>query len=222
MKYCEHCQVNIREDREECILCGNPLQITDVTEDYDELFPDIPPFYERRLAIRILIFISIVTVASSFAINFIFPTEINWPLLVLFALLSVWVGLFIIVQKRYHIPKKIIWLVVTISLLALFWDWWTGWRGWSLEFVIPIIIVSAMIIMYITARIMRLSINDYITYALIDGIFGIVPLLFILFGWVDLIYPSIISIVASIIFLAAIFIFQGEAIKTEILKRLHV
>lgn len=222
MKYCEHCQVNIREDREECILCGNPLQEIDNTEEYSELFPEIPPFYERHLAMRILVFISITAVASSFAINIIFPSDVNWPLFFLFGVLSIWIGVYIIIQKRYHIPKKIIWLVIILSLLALFWDWWTGWQAWSIEYVIPITIVSAMIIMYITAKIMKLSINDYITYALIDSIFGIVPLLFILLGWVEVIYPSVISIVASVVFLAAIFIFQGNAIKTEIRKRMHV
>lgn len=214
--------MNIRENRENCILCGNPLQVSDNTEEYAELFPVIPPFYERHLAMRILIFISISAVALSFAINLIFPSAVNWAVFFLFGVLSIWLGIYIIVQKRYHIPKKIIWLVIILSLLALFWDWRIGWRGWSLEYVIPITIVSAMIIMYITAKIMKLSINDYITYALIDSIFGIVPLLFILLGWVEVIYPSVISIVASVIFLAAIFIFQGNAIRTEIRKRTYL
>ncbi len=222
MKYCEHCQVNVRDERELCILCKNPLQTTDNIEECEDLFPKIAPFYERHLAMRILIFISIVAVVLSFAINIIFPSDVNWPLFFLFGVLSIWIGVYIIIQKRYHIPKKIIWLVIILSLLALFWDWRTGWHGWSLEYVIPITIVSAMIIMYITAKIMKLSINDYITYALIDSIFGIIPLLFILFGWVEVVYPSVISIVASIIFLAAIFIFQGKAIRTEIRKRMHV
>jgi hypothetical protein len=221
LQYCNHCRVYITEKRERCTLCGNPLEDNNITKSYDT-FPKIPPFYQSHLAIKIMIFISIAVVVLSFAIYTMFPSRINWPILVLLGLLSMWLSLVVIIQKSYHIPKKIIWQVVIISLLSIFWDWRTGWRGWSLDFVIPIACMSAMILMYVTAKVLRLSVNDYITYALIDGVFGIIPLIFILFDWVKIIYPSIISVSLSIITLAAIFIFQGENIKEELNKRMHI
>ncbi len=221
MKYCRHCKVSIREDRERCTLCENRLE-EDPSQESEEVFPEIEPFYKSNLALKIMIFISIVAVVVSFAIDMIFPSRINWPILFLLAVISIWVGLIIIVQKRYHIPKKIIWQVIIISMLAVFWDYKIGWRGWSLDYVIPIACVSAMIIMYVTAKIMKLSSRDYVTYALIDGIFGIVPAIFIVFNLVNVVYPSIISIGFSIISLAAIFIFQGKEIKSEINKRMHI
>lgn len=221
MKYCNHCKVYIREDRDRCTLCENILD-DELKSKSEDVFPDIPPFYESHLAMKILIFISIIAVVVSFGINMVFPTRVNWPILFIFGVLSIWIGLIIIVQKRYHIPKKIIWQVIIISLLAIFWDYETGWRGWSIDYVIPIACVSAMIIMYVTAKIMNLSIRDYITYAFLDGIFGIIPVVFIAFDLVKVIYPSIISIGFSIISLSAIFIFQGKEIKAEIKKRMHI
>lgn len=220
MKYCRHCKVYIREEHDRCILCQNILEEKSdgLVED---VFPDIPPFYESHLALKIMIFISIVALVLSFGINMIFRSNINWPILFMFAVISIWVGLIIIVQKRYHIPKKIVWQVVIICILAVFWDYKTGWRGWSIDYVIPIACVSAMVIMYVTAKIMKLSVRDYITYALIDGIFGIIPIIFIFFDLLNVIYPSIISIGFSLISLSAIFIFQGKEIKTEIDKRMH-
>jgi hypothetical protein len=217
MKSCSYCNVNIRGNREKCPLCGNPLPYGDAENIEDEIFPSIPPFYESHLAIRIMVFISIVSIVVSFAINIIFPSKVNWPLLFLFGIISVWLGLYAILQKRYHIPKKIVWQAVIISLLSVFWDWRMGWRGWSLNYVIPIACISATIIMYVTAKILNLSVRDYITYSLIDSIFGIIPL-----GWVDVIYPSIISIALSIISLSAILIFQGTDIKAEMDKRMHI
>ena len=188
----------------------------------EEIFPEIPPVYESHLALKIMMFISIVALVVSFGINIIFPSEINWPILFMLAVISIWGGLIIIVQKRYHIPKKILWQVIIISILAVFWDYKTGWRGWSLDYVIPVACVSAMIIMYITAQILNLSIRDYITYIFLTGIFGIIPILFIIFNLVDVVYPSIISIGVSVILLSAIFIFQGKEIKLEITKRMHI
>lgn len=221
VKYCRHCKVYIRDDRTRCSLCENKLE-KELGGQVEETFPFIAPFYEGKLALKIMIFISIAAIVTSFALHLIFPTEMNWGILFILAVISIWVGLIIILQKRYHIPKKIMWQVVIISTLAVFWDYKMGWRGWSLDFVIPIASVSAMIIMYVTAKIMKLSIGDYITYALIDGIFGIIPVLFILFDLVNVLYPSIISIAFSIISLSAIFIFQGKEMKEEIQKRMHI
>ena len=221
MKYCSHCKVYIREEHERCVLCENTLDNEEI-EKSEDIFPEIPPFYESHLAVKILIFISIVAIVVSFGFNMIFPNTRNWTIPILFGVLSIWIGLIIIVQKRYHIPKKIVWQSIIISILSIFWDYQTGWRGWSLDYVIPIASVSAMIIMFITAKIMKLSIRDYIIYAFIDGLFGIIPILFIAFNLVDTIYPSIISIGFSVISMSAIFIFQGNEIKNQMNKRMHM
>jgi hypothetical protein len=202
-------------------LCGNALP-TDSSEEHEEIFPRIPPAYERHLAIRIMLFISIVTVVVSFAIYKIFSININWPVFIVFGLLSMWLSLIMVIRKRHNIPKNIMWQVTIVSGLSILWDWRTGWRGWSLDYVTPIACITAMFVMYVTAKIMKLSVRDYITYSLLEGLFGIIPLLFILFGWINVVYPSILCVGISIIFLSAIFIFQGENIKTELSKRMHI
>lgn len=221
MKYCNHCNVRITQDKEKCILCGNFVSaIPD--EKPEKIFPEIPPAFESHMVFKIMLFISITTIVISFVIDMIFPSFINWPLLMVFGLISIWLGLFVIFQKRYNIHKKIIWQVVIVSFLSLFWDWNTGWQGWSITYVIPTIFISAMVLMYVTGKIMKLSVRNYIIYALIDGVLGIVPALFILFGWVRIIYPSIISVGISIIFLSAIFIFKGKEIREELNKKMHI
>lgn len=221
MRYCSHCKVNVRGKRDKCVLCENILE-EESNAKSEEIFPKIPPFYESHLALKIMVFISIVALVVSFGINMIFSSNINWPMLFMLAVISIWIGVIIIIQKRYHIPKKILWQVIIISVLAVLWDYKTGWRGWSIDYIIPIACVSAMIIMYITAKVMKLSVRDYITYVFLAGIFGIIPILFIIFNLVDVVYPSIISIGFSIILLSAIFIFQGKEIKDEITKRMHI
>ncbi|SHI09850.1 hypothetical protein SAMN02745823_02385 [Sporobacter termitidis DSM 10068] len=222
MLYCPQCRIQIRGVKERCVLCGNTLSMLDPDKGKEEVFPVISPAYERHLAIRILVFISFAAVVASFAIRMIFPTDVNWPLFVVFGLVSMWLSLVVIVRKSHNIPKTIMWQVTVVTLLSILWDWQTGWRGWSINYLMPIIYVSAELVMYITARIMKLSIRDYITYAMLDGLFGILPVIFILFGWVQVLYPSVICIAVSVIFLAGIFIFQGEDIKNEWNKRMHI
>ncbi len=220
MKYCSHCKVYIRGNKPQCPLCENSLP--DALEEEETLFPTVPLIFESHLALRITAFISIAALVISFAIKEIFPSSINSPLFVLLALLTMWLCLIIVIRKRYNIAKTIMWQVSLISIFSVIWDWRIGWQGWSLNYVIPISCVAAMFVMYITAKIMHLSVRDYIVYLLLDGLFGFIPILFLLFDWITVYYPSILCVTISIIFLAAILIFEGENIKYELNKRMHI
>lgn len=220
MQYCNHCQVHIRGNKDKCPLCMNLLSESD--NEWENIYPDIPLTFEGHLAIRIMLFISIVSIVLSFVLYRIFHININWPIFIVFGLLSMWLSLILVIKKRHNIPKSIMWQVTIVSALSIFWDYETKWRGWSINYVIPITLVLAMLILYITAKIMKLSVRDYILYFLLDGLFGIIPIGFILLGWVETIYPSILCVTVSVIFTSAIIIFQGDNIKNEFHRRMHI
>ncbi|ROR27238.1 hypothetical protein EDD66_107152 [Mobilisporobacter senegalensis] len=222
MQYCKHCQVHVRGKRETCPLCMNLLTGREYSDDLDLAYPEIPLTFEGHLVIRIILFISIISIVISFVFNRVFPSHINWPVFVVFGLVSMWLSLIAVMKKKHNIPKTIMWQVTIVSALSIFWDYETKWRGWSINYVIPITLVLAMLIMYITAKIMKLGVRDYILYFLLDGLFGIIPVGFILFDWISTIYPSILCVTVSIIFTCAIIIFQGENIKNEFNRRMHI
>jgi hypothetical protein len=95
-------------------------------------------------------------------------------------------------------------------------------KGWSINYVIPLVCVAAMISMALISKIIKLYIEDYILYIIIDGLFGIVPIIFIITGLLDVLYPSIICISISVISLATIIIFEDKRLIAEIKRRLHV
>lgn len=222
MILCKQCKVYIRDNKKTCPLCGNIL-----AEDFnnvkgDDVYPVIPPTYERHMVIRFLLFFSIVTIVISYIIRKLFPTNVNWPTLVFLGLLSTWLSITDALRKRHNITKSIMWQVIIVSSLSIFWDWKIGWKGWSFDYAIPILCIAAMIVMYVTAKVMKLGVSNYIAYFLLGGLFGIIPVLFILFDLVTVDIPSIISVAVSIIFLSAILIFQGDNIKQELQKRMHI
>ena len=221
MRYCSHCKVQIRGQNNNCPLCGNILSFGDPKGE-EIVYPEIPPTYQSHLATRIMLFISVTAAVSSFAVYMIFPTDVNWPLFVLFGLASMWLSLSVILRKMKNIPKIILWQVIIVSLLSLFWDWQTGWHFWSVDYVIPFIFVAAILVMYVTAKIMKLSVKDYIMYAFLDAVLGIIPVAFIAFQLVTVLYPTILCVASSIIFIAAIFLFHGGSISDELDKRMHV
>ncbi|MFU0828683.1 MAG: DUF2089 domain-containing protein [Lachnoclostridium sp.] len=220
MQFCEHCKVHIRGNRKYCPLCQNT--VTGAGSEEEEIFPKVPVNYQYNVVIRIMLFISVSVVVISLAVYAMFPVKVNWPMFVLAGVLCIWISLALVIRKRYNIPKTIIWQVAVISVLAAIWDWRTGWRGWSLDFVFPIACVVAMIVMYIMAKIMKLGVRDFIIYIVLDSLFGIIPVLFYLLKLLHIIYPSIISISFSILSLAAVILFQGDQIKEELKKRMHL
>lgn len=220
MLYCQHCKITSKETRETCPICGNKLSGS-IKEEIKENYPEIPSYLKNNLMLRLLILFSIILVVVSFTIGAIFPTTINWPLLLALALGSLWLDLIFLVQKRFHLAKKILSQVFILSLLSIFWDYMTGYRGWAIAYVFPILCILALFLMYSLAIIMKLSPRDYVTYAVLSALFGIFPLLFILLKLAVPSYPSIISIAVSLIFLSAIFILQGVSIRGEFKKKLH-
>jgi hypothetical protein len=91
-----------------------------------------------------------------------------------------------------------------------------------MDFVIPIACVVAMVVMAATAKIMRLAVRNFIIYFLLDGIFGIIPVLFIAFHLLRVIYPSIICVTVSLISISALALFEGENMKEELNKKMHI
>ena len=81
MQYCEHCKVHIRGNRKYCPLCQNTLSGSG--SDEEEAFPDVPVTYQYNLMIRVMLFISISIVVISFAINAMFPVNVNWPMFII-------------------------------------------------------------------------------------------------------------------------------------------
>lgn len=221
MKYCKNCKVNVKGKRNACPLCQGIL--TGSEEIEEEIFPKIPFVYrEHKVLLKFMMFFSIVVASVSVGINILLINTGAWSLIVLGGLASAWVSIITAINKRHNIPKNIIYQVMVISVIVIIWDFLTHWKGWSIEYVIPFVCVFAMSSMAVISKILKLHLEDYILYLIIDGLFGIIPIIFIIFGFIKVIYPSIICILTSIISLSAILIFEGESMKEEMKKRLHI
>jgi hypothetical protein len=221
MQKCDNCQVLLKGDHPVCPLCGGIIPESDEKEA--DVFPHIPTIYQEfNIFIRLMILISIAGIIISFAINIIFTRESSWSLLVAASILCMWISLFFIIRKKNNIPKTILWQVAIIGIFSVVWDWSMGWRGWSIDYVIPSICVGAMIVMAIAAKLLKIGVRDLIVYFFVDGIFGFIPIIFLLFGGLTVIVPSVICVASSAISLSALVLFEGDNMKAELNKRMHI
>ncbi len=220
MKVCNNCKVEVVGNRKSCPLCQESLK----GEKYqEEIFPKIMFVYkEHGLFFKVLLLASIIIASTTIALNILLNEWGAWSIFVLGGLGSVWASLITAINKRNNIPKNIVYQVMIISIIAIVWDFLMGWRGWSISYVIPFACFFAMISMTVISKVLKLYLEDYILYIIIDGLFGIIPIIFIFTGMLSVILPSLICIVTSIISLSTILIFEDKKLLAEIKRRLHM
>ena len=220
MLCCDKCNVSVSGTHRRCPLCQGTLSGTGSAET--SVYPTLRRDEHRHLVIRSLVFLSFAAMVLCVCIDVLLTDTTIGSSYVIAAVACTWVCLANIMLRRHNIAKSILWTAFLVSLLAIGWDYFTGWHHWALDYVIPSVLVFTMLSVAVISKIMRKHIGEYAIYLIIDGLFGIVPSLFLLFNWVTVRYPSVICIATSLISLAALCTFESEQIKTELKKRLHL
>lgn len=221
MQYCDKCKVYIDGDRKQCPLCQ--VIFTDHGDPAAEVFPLIPSNRHRfHLLVRSMAFASSAVVVLSVVLNVLLTPHLLWSVFIAAAAACMWISLASAIRRRHNIPKNILWQVILLSAIAVGWDFFTRWHGWSISYVIPAICVFAMAAGAGCAVFMKLRMDEYMIYLILDALLGIIPLLFLLLGWLEVIYPSVICVAVSVLSFCALFSFAGDEFRWELRKRLHL
>ena len=222
MKVCKKCGITVGADRKFCPLCQRKLS-GEAEEGQQEIFPNLPSYYKQyHLFFRILIFLCVAVSAVSLLINFLIPTKIWWSLIVIAGIGCMWIILATAVKKRHNITKGILYMTVILSVCAGIIDYLTGFYRWSLNYVIPTLLLFTMLSIAILTRVLHSRPEDYLIYLIVNGLLGLMPLIFLLTGWATVQWPSLSCIMVSFLSLVGIFVFSKMDPKSELKKRLHI
>lgn len=221
MKYCTKCKVDVTGDLTFCPLCQSELLLEG--EIKESIFPVIKEENAKNyLVLKILGFISISASILSVFFNIILSSSSWWSLIVVVTVSAVWISLAIAIIKHRDLLKYLLYQSVIICLFAVFLDYITGQQGWAITFVVPIVFTLAMIVMYLLSKILHLQVGDYMIYLLLDALFGIIPILFLVTDKLQTDMPSIVCILGSIISVVGLVVFEGKNMLSELKRRLHV
>ena len=126
------------------------------------------------------------------------------------------------IRRRSSFCKHILYQVVTVGLVVVLFDLMTGFHRWSFNYVIPLMCTLTMLVIAAIAVTGHRMVSNYIIYMVLSAVFGIVPILFVLFHWTDVLWPTVFTAAASIIYLAGLLLFIGRDTVSELKKRLHL
>ena len=222
MKQCPHCQVKVKGEWEECPLCHQPLNSVESEETRRSPYPDIPLRFNKKRAFKWLMLTSLVIILGFYTAGFFISSPLGVWQLSLFGVVNLWLVLLIIIRKRRNIAKGILYLIVSGSLIAVYFDYIAGWSAWSTTFSIPIICSVATIAMFFAVRIVRLKVEDYILYLLTATLLGFLPSMFLFFNWTTWLFPSQVSLLLSTMMFIWITFKHGRAIVSELQKRAQI
>lgn len=221
MQYCEKCRVSVLGAKQVCPLCQGEL--TGEPQPQLEPYPPIPTLsYSIGFLLRLISFTAIVSIIVSFTVNLLFPSRVMWCWFVAGGVVCAWITTSVGIIKRKNVLKNISWQLFLLSALAVGWDLATTWRGWSLDYVIPSACMAAMASILIFSKAAKLPAEEYLTYLITDAVYGIVPAVFLLTGLVRVVYPSAICVACSLIYIAAMILFDGKRLKAELQKKFHL
>ena len=222
MKYCGRCHVHIENPREFCPLCQNSL--TDETPEIvlSEDFPNVKSaFQKHRFLLRLLAFLSLIGVAAAIIVNLCVRQTGLWSLIVIAATLYFWITVLNLLRTRNSLGG-IARSALLISALFFLIDYLYGFSRWSVNYVIPAVLLAAIISVITLSVIRGRSFADFVLYVLITSFSALLTFFFFLTGLATVIWPSTICSICGFLSLIGIFIFADRDILDEIRRRFHV
>ncbi|MGL4799965.1 MAG: DUF6320 domain-containing protein [Cellulosilyticaceae bacterium] len=221
MRQCEKCHVEVQGALKYCPLCQSEIICDE--EEREDSFPILPVTKDPyHLVIRILTFVCLAVGSIAVVINMLIPIEGPWSLIVVVTAGCVWVSVMMAIFQHKNILKYLSHQSIIILLFALYIDYSTGAHWWSVTYVLPILFTLTMVVMYALSKILNLVPGDYMIYLLTCAVFGIIPIIFIGSDVLTSDIPSIICVVASIVSVIALIVFEGQKMYDELKRRLHV
>ena len=221
MQYCPKCKVNIRGEKVCCPLCQG--KIKEVDDNINDPFPTI-----RKKKISNITFFKVVTfifIASEiifWTVNY--QTKNQYPFIgiTMLGILVAWITVLTTMYLRNNLIKVITWEVVVAIVVDIYIDQKTGWHGWSVEWMVPATLTGLALATFITAKIVKLRLDEYVLFLVIDFIMALLQIIFIRNGMNTFTWPAVISIMVYVIMLVGLFIFRFRDLKIASERRFNM
>ena len=133
-----------------------------------------------------------------------------------------WITVLTTMYLRNNLLKVITWEVIVAIVVDVYIDIKTGFKGWSVNWMIPLTLIALAIATIIIAHVLKLRLDEYILYIVMDIVMALLQIIFIKNGKNTFPWPAVISIMAYLIMLAAVLIFRFRDLKNAFEKMFNM
>lgn len=231
MNRCENCNIYIYDDTEICPLCHSIL--ADVSEDEKERvietygdeapYPDVTEGIKRvNFAMRLLLFIFILTEVAAVIVNLLTTPKFLWCLLSLVGLAYIFLFLRHWIKHDSGYSAKIGLQIFMSMVLMVIINVVIGKPYWSLEWCLPGMIILGDVLVFIFMLLYRENWFSYILLLVLMVICSVILWVLFALGFIKSIILLIICSAISGVFLLVVAIFKDREVKRELKRRFHV
>ena len=193
----------------------------------EKVKPEFPktgkPSEQEMKVYKIYSFLCIAIVAAMLVTDLNFHPRIRWTLFTAGGVVTMWIASSIGFFKRYNLLKNAMWQLIIGTIICFIWDALTGWHSWSVDLVLPIMSVSTLAAMFVTAKVQKSPVREYLIYEIMAAGYGLIlPVILLLCRVVKNPTVSMFGALTCFLFLVAVILFKGREFKEEMQKNLHV
>ncbi len=230
MNHCSACKVGVANEALYCPLCGKPLEKRDQNGtgsgqavQCKNTYPVIAEsFYRYNFWLRFAVFISYTLAIVCLLIDyFTKPGGFGWSIIVLSGIAYVWVTVTWSLRSMRNFAFRYGVQIVSLGLVLYIIDYYTGNTKWSINYAIPFFLILATFAITLLILLKRVGRSEYLLSQLVIAVFGLVPLIFLPFGVLDVVWPSVASGAYALITLGSTILFADRYVGDELKKRFH-
>lgn len=225
MKRCSKCNVNVNSVRKTCPLCGQILTEKKENTVYSNLYPRYNVEEKKsNLVLRILLFISIVTILIVVVINLLTyrSSKSLWSIYVILGVVYAWILLRYTILSRRNIAGRLLVQMLATSAVVIGIEKVSNSSGWALDYVVPFICIATTQAIVIILISKKMRYNDYLLYLFVAILISFVPMILYWSDVVQVLWPSITAAGLAIITILGMIFFADRATKDELKKRFHL
>ncbi len=221
MQYCPKCKVNIRGRKSCCPLCQGQLRLID-----GEPNAPFPTLKKKKITnvtlFKVCTFLFIALEIIFATINIQTGKEYPFVGITMMGLAVAWVTLVTTLYLRNNLIKVITFEVIVAIAVDIVVDYKTGRHGWSVEWMVPSTLFGLAIATIITAKVLKLRLDEYILYLVLDLLMAISQIIFIKNGLNDFTWPAVVVIMVYLILISGLIIFRFSDLKNAAHKMFNL
>jgi hypothetical protein len=228
MLFCAACKIHISTKTDRCPLCQKDLPDTP-DQDLTQTYPDFVPMKNKSSPIVNLVSLAaIVLILLSVAVNWVTWNGRLWSIIFSAHILYFWLSGLLTFKKNTNLGLKLMIHAIAITLLLIiinmspFGTAPASRVSWSVSYAMPVIIIACIAVMDIMILKGKHRLHDYLSYQLILCGIGFIPLMLLLYGVAQPMYPGIIAAAFSLITIIGLIVFAKRIVLSEFARRLHL
>lgn len=221
MSRCPDCAADVAGLWYRCPLCRAPLE-GERDVEARETYPAAPLRFSRKVLGRVMLLLSLLAIVGSFSVQALMPNLVAPVRTIWLSVAVLWLVALAVVQRRRNVGGLVAWLLVLLSLAVWVWNLFVGPEQWATTWAIPAICLAANVTLGVVVWIIRQDPSEHLAKAVLVGLIGMVPGLFVVFGWVTTAVPALICVGVSAVLLVSMFTFRPRQLTSALSRRLHV